>query len=141
MHANLDGTFAMISAALPALRAAPWGRIVTISTSLVVDGSVGTGAYMAGKAGLHGLNRTLARELGPAGIFSNIVMAGVVDTRPRPDALRATLARGAVTGRMTEADEVARLAVFLASPANGHVTGEAVRCDGFFLSPHRHDPA
>jgi 3-oxoacyl-[acyl-carrier protein] reductase len=139
VHANVDGTFALIKAALPSLRSAPWARIVTISTSLVVDGFPGSAAYMTGKAALHGLNRTLAKELGPHGILTNILMAGAVDTLERPPAFRAQLERSAVTGRMTSADEVARAAVFLASPANGHITGESVRCDGFFVSGVRRE--
>jgi NAD(P)-dependent dehydrogenase (short-subunit alcohol dehydrogenase family) len=139
VHANVDGTFALIKAALPALRAARWGRIVTISSSLAVDGFPGSSAYVTGKAALHGLHRTLAKELGPHGILTNILMAGAVETRERPPWFREQLARSAVTGRMTEADEVARAAVFLASPANGHITGEALRCDGFLVSGVRHE--
>jgi 3-oxoacyl-[acyl-carrier protein] reductase len=139
VHANLDGTFAMICAALPALRASAWGRIVTISTGLVADGYPGAAAYASGKAGLHGLHRTLAKELGPAGILANIVMSGAVATRDRPAWLVDSMKRSAVTGRLTEADEVARTVVFLASRANGHVTGEALRCDGFFASPPRRE--
>jgi 3-oxoacyl-[acyl-carrier protein] reductase len=134
VHANIVGTFAMIQAALPLLRASAWARIVTISTGLAVDGFPGSSAYMTGKAALHGLNRTLAKELGPSGILTNILMSGAVETRPRPPALVEQMKQSAVTGRLTEADEVARAAVFLGSRANGHITGEAIRCDGFYVS-------
>jgi 3-oxoacyl-[acyl-carrier protein] reductase len=134
VQANIVGTFAMIQAALPLLRASAWARIVTISTGLVVDGFPGSSAYMTGKAALHGLNRTLAKELGPAGILTNVLMSGAVDTRPRPPALVEQMKQSAATGRLTEADEVARAAVFLGSRANGHITGEAIRCDGFYVS-------
>lgn len=137
VQANIVGTFAMIQAALPLLRAGAWARIVTISTGLVVDGFPGSSAYMTGKAALHGLNRTLAKELGPAGILTNILMSGAVDTRPRPAAMIEQMKQSAVTGRLTEADDVARAAVFLGSRANGHITGEALRCDGFFVSGAR----
>jgi len=141
VHANIDGTFALIKAALPLLRRSAAGRIVTISTGLVVDGFPGTSAYMTGKAALHGLHRTLAKELGPAGILVNVLMSGAVATesRVRPAWFVAQLERSAVTGRLTEADEVARTAVFLGSRANGHVTGEALRCDGFFVGGVRRD--
>jgi len=144
VHANIDGTFALIHAALPRLRATAattWARIVTISTGLVVDGFPGSSAYMTGKAALHGLNRTLAKELGPAGILTNILMSGAVqvESRERPPAMIERMKRSAVTGRLTEADEVARTAVFLGSRANGHVTGEALRCDGFFVSGVRRE--
>jgi NAD(P)-dependent dehydrogenase (short-subunit alcohol dehydrogenase family) len=143
VHANIDGTVALIHAALPRLRASSWARIVTISTGLAVDGFPGSSAYMTGKAALHGLHRTLAKELGPAGILTNILMSGAVATesRVRPASFVAQLKRSAATGRLTEADEVARAAVFLGSPANGHITGEAVRCDGFFVSAARRETA
>jgi 3-oxoacyl-[acyl-carrier protein] reductase len=139
VHANSDGTFAMIQAALPRMRASAWARIVTISTGLVLDGYPGAAAYVAGKAALHGLHRTLAKELGPAGILCNIVMAGAVETHERPAWLLEEMRRSAVTGRMTDADEVARTAVFLGSRGNGHITGEALRCDGFYVSSVRRE--
>jgi NAD(P)-dependent dehydrogenase (short-subunit alcohol dehydrogenase family) len=141
VRANVEGTFALIHAALPVMRTGAWGRIVTISTGLAVDGFPGSSAYMTGKAALHGLHRTLAKELGPSGILTNILMAGAVDTRERPPGLLDQMKRSAVTGRLTEADEVARTALFLGSPANGHITGEALRCDGFYISgPRREAP-
>lgn len=137
VQANVVGTFAMVQAALPVLRASPWARIVTISTGLVVDGMVGSSAYTTGKAALHGLNRTLAKELGPAGILTNVLMSGAVDTRPRPAAFIEQMKQSAATNRLTEADEVARATVFLGSRANGHITGEAIRCDGFYVAAVR----
>jgi 3-oxoacyl-[acyl-carrier protein] reductase len=134
VQANLVGTFAMIQAALPLLRASAWARIVTISTGLAVDGFPGVSAYVTAKAALHGLNRTLAKELGPAGILTNILMSSAVGTRPRPAGLVEQMKQSAVTGRLTEPDEVARATVFLGSRANGHITGEAIRCDGFCVS-------
>lgn len=143
VHANIDGTFALVQAAIPLLRASAAARIVTISTGLVADGFPGTSAYMTGKAALHGLHRTLAKELGPAGILVNVVMSGAVTTeaRERPAWLVEQMKRGAATGRMTEADEVARAAVFLGSRANGHITGEALRCDGLYVSGVRRETA
>ena len=65
--------------------------------------------------------------------------AVAVDTRERPAWLLDQMARSASTGRMTDAEEVARTAVFLGSRGNGHITGEALRCDGFFVSALRHE--
>jgi NAD(P)-dependent dehydrogenase (short-subunit alcohol dehydrogenase family) len=80
------------------------------------------------------------KSWGPYGILTNILMAGaVLNKRERPAWLLEQMARSAATGRMTEADEVARATVFLASPANGHITGEALRCDGFFVSAQRRE--
>lgn len=139
VHANVDGTFGLIRAALPLMRAAPWGRIVTVSTGLVPDGLPGSAAYTTGKAALHGLMRTLAKELAPRGILCNVLMSGTVasEARPRPAWMLEAMARSASTGRLTEEDEVARAAVFLGSPGNGHITGEAIRVDGLFVTPPR----
>jgi 3-oxoacyl-[acyl-carrier protein] reductase len=136
-HANMDGTFAMLKAAVPRLKQATWGRIVTITTGLVEDGFAGASAYVTGKSALHGLNRVLAKELGPSQVLTNVLMAGAVDTRPRPPEFLELLRRSATTGKLTEADDVARATVFLGSRANGHITGAALRCDGFYVSPHR----
>ncbi len=139
VHANLDGSVFLTQAAIPHLRKSGQGRIVTISTGLAVDGNPGSGAYIAAKAAWHGLNRTLAKELGPDAILCNVLMSGAVasEVRVRTPEMLEQMAKSAVTGRLTLADEVARAAVFLASPANGHITGESIRVDGFFVTPPR----
>lgn len=141
VHANVDGAFALVKAAIPAFRAAGFGRLVTVSTGLVEDGLPGAAPYASAKAALHGLHRTLAKEVGPEGILVNVLMAGTVDSdvRPRPKWLRRRLMDAAATRRMTDVNDVARTAVFLGSPANGHIHGEAIRVDGFFVSPVRLD--
>jgi 3-oxoacyl-[acyl-carrier protein] reductase len=139
LRANVEGPVALLQAALPLLKAKGWGRIVNVSTGLVADGQVGSIAYTTPKAAIHGLTRTLAKELAPHGILSNVLMAGAVATesRVRPPHLLKMMAESATTGRLTTADEVARVAVFLGSPANGHINGEAIRADGFFVTPPR----
>jgi NAD(P)-dependent dehydrogenase (short-subunit alcohol dehydrogenase family) len=88
------------------------------------------------KAGLHGLTRTMSRELAAAGILTNLVMAGFVPgDRQLPEDLLSKARAAAATGRTTTATEVANLIVFLCSAANGHVTGELIRADGHFLTP------
>ena len=69
LRSNIDGTYVVIQAVLPWMRSGRWGRIVTVS-STVTDGIVNFGWYAAAKAALHGLTRTLAKELGPAGILA-----------------------------------------------------------------------
>ncbi len=113
-----------------------------MSTGLVVDGSIGATAYVAAKGAMHAFTRTLAKEVGPHGILANVLMAGAVDSevRHRPKEMLALMAAAATTGRLTLAEEVARAAVFLGSRANGHVQGEAIRVDGFFVTPPRWNP-
>ncbi|MEO3926982.1 SDR family oxidoreductase [Micromonosporaceae bacterium B7E4] len=136
LAANLLGHFLLSQAVVGTMRANGWGRIVHLSSGLVEDGRAGSSAYVTPKAGLHGLTRTMSRELASAGILTNLVMAGlVVGERKLPEPLLRQAAAAAATGRTTEAGEVANLVVFLCSAANGHVTGELIRTDGHFLTP------
>jgi 3-oxoacyl-[acyl-carrier protein] reductase len=136
LEANLLGHYLMTRAVVGGMRRRGWGRVVHISTGLVEDGLPGSIAYVTAKAGLHGLTRTMSRELAAAGILTNLVMAGfVVGDRKLPEERLAAAAAAAATGRTTTAEEVANVVVFLCSMANGHVTGELLRADGHFLTP------
>ena len=130
----LEGTYATIQAAVPAMRRAGWGRIINVSSSLAERGLPGAAAYSAAKAGLHGLTRTLAWELGPHGILTNAVLPGLTLTertlRTRSPELLEQVARETATGRLTQPEEVASLIVFLGSAANGHINGELIRVTG-----------
>jgi 3-oxoacyl-[acyl-carrier protein] reductase len=79
LRSTLEGIALTIQCALPLTRKSGWGRIVNISSD-ATDGWPGLGPYATAKAGLNGLTRTLAVELGPANILSNIVMPGAVMT-------------------------------------------------------------
>lgn len=137
LDANLLGHYLLSRALVGSMREQGWGRVVNISTGLVEDGFAGSAAYLTAKAGLHGLTRTMSRELASAGILTNLVMAGfVVGEREIPDEMLKTVAAAAATGRTTTATEVANLVVFLCSQANTHVTGELIRADGHFLTPN-----
>ena len=107
------------------------GRIVLISSGAAEEGAPGLEAYAAAKAALHGLNRSLARGFGRAGILTNVVLPGFIATaRHRqvvPAAVIEHLASLAPTGRLATEAEVARVVVFLAAPANRSVTGATVR--------------
>ena len=117
-------------AVLPAMRRNRWGRIVLISSSVAEEGLPGPGPYGTAKSGLHGLSRSLAWEAGRDGILVNVVAPGFTLTESRPpipDAVVQSLAAGAPTRRLFDADDVAQLIVLLASAANGNLTGEVVR--------------
>jgi 3-oxoacyl-[acyl-carrier protein] reductase len=136
LEANLLGHYLMTRAVVGSMRRQGWGRVVHISTGLVEDGLPGSSAYVTAKAGLHGLTRTMSRELASAGILTNVVMAGfVVGDRQLPGEILSKTAAAAATGRTTTATEVANVVAFLCSQANGHVTGELIRADGHFLAP------
>jgi NAD(P)-dependent dehydrogenase (short-subunit alcohol dehydrogenase family) len=134
VEANLVGHYAVSQAVVGSMREAGWGRIVHLSTGLVEDGFPGSAPYTAAKAGLHGLARTMSRELAGDGIYTNVVMAGFLGDPAMPEEILDQGRRSAATRRLTSPGDVARLIVFLCSPANGSVTGEAVRADGHFLT-------
>ncbi|WP_437544850.1 SDR family oxidoreductase [Sorangium sp. So ce367] len=134
IHDNIDGAFAAIQAAVPSMRARGWGRIVNISSGVALDGVVGAGPYAAAKAALHGLTAVLARELGPHGILTNVVVPGFtltdkVSAHVSPE-LVAQRGKAYPVGRLLRPEEVAPTIVFLCSAANTAVTGEIVRASG-----------
>jgi len=134
VEANLVGQYALSQAVVGSMRRQGWGRIVHVSTGLVEDGFPGSAPYTTPKAGLHGLARTMSRELAAAGIYTNVVMAGFVPGPGLPAEIVEQGRRSAATGRLTTPEEVANVVVFLCSEANGNVTGETVRADGDFLA-------
>jgi 3-oxoacyl-[acyl-carrier protein] reductase len=78
----------------------------------------------------------MSRELAGDGVLTNVVLAGFVPgERQLPPEMLSAAAQAAATGRVSTAEEVARVIVFLCSAANGNVTGELVRADGHFLTP------
>ncbi|WP_441291343.1 SDR family NAD(P)-dependent oxidoreductase [Sorangium sp. KYC3313] len=134
IHDNIDGAFAAIQAAVPSMRARGWGRIVNVSSGVALDGVVGAGPYAAAKAALHGLTSVLARELGPHGILTNVVVPGLtltdrVSAQASPE-LVAQRGKAYPVGRLLRPEEVAPTIVFLCSAANTAVTGEIVRASG-----------
>ncbi|MGW1156978.1 SDR family NAD(P)-dependent oxidoreductase [Streptomyces sp. NPDC002513] len=130
ISANLIGAAAQVRAVLPSMRSRGWGRIVLISSSVAEEGVPGPGPYGTAKSGLYGLARSLAWEAGRDGILVNVVAPGftLTDSRPPiPKAITDALASGTPTRRLSDADDVARLVLFLGSGANGNLTGEVVR--------------
>jgi 3-oxoacyl-[acyl-carrier protein] reductase len=131
---NSEGAYLAIQNVLPAMRRQAWGRIVNISSGIAVDGFAGSGPYAAAKAALHGLTRTLCKELGPAGILVNVVMPGLTLTERNaarlPAELRAQVEQNSPIRRVLPPEEVAPMIVFLCSAANTAVTGEIIRASG-----------
>jgi 3-oxoacyl-[acyl-carrier protein] reductase len=135
LDVNLTGTFLVIQNVLPLL--ADGASIVNIGSRAAAAGVALRAHYTAAKAGVAGLTRSLAKELGPRGIRVNVIAPGVIDTdeeRRIPAAQRTEMARryGALTalGRVGQVDEVAGAVLFLASDLSRYVTGETVNVDG-----------
>lgn len=132
VETTIVGQYALTQAAVRFMREGGWGRIVHVSTALVEDGQPRSSAYTTPKAALHGLTRTMSRELAPAGILTNTVMAGFVPRPGVPAAVVEQASRAAAIGRSSEPQEIANLIVFLCSGANTNITGELIRADGHF---------
>jgi NAD(P)-dependent dehydrogenase (short-subunit alcohol dehydrogenase family) len=133
---NLNAPFRLIQAFAPCMKAAKWGRIVNVSSIWSMITREKRGAYSAMKAGLNGLTRTAAVELGPNGILVNAVCPGYVATDlTRQNNSPADLAQIAATiplRRLAEPEEIASLVGFLCSEQNSYITGQTLIIDGGF---------
>ncbi|HXV76901.1 MAG TPA: SDR family oxidoreductase [Candidatus Polarisedimenticolaceae bacterium] len=133
MRVNLDAAFHLLRGAAPRLRAAGRGAVVLISSINGERGKFGQANYAASKAGLIGLGRTAARELGRFGVRVNVVAPGWVETAMTA-ALPAEVKRQAIgespLGRTATPEDVAAAVWFLCAEMSRHVTGQVLRVDG-----------
>jgi len=135
IEVNLTAPFLMTKAVLPAMRAQNYGRIINISSSggRMVS-TLGGAHYTASKAGLLGLTRAAAKELGKSGITVNAVCPGMIDTEltreHASDELLKQLAANYPVPRLGTALEVADLICFAASEAAGYITGTSLDING-----------
>jgi len=132
---NLSGTFYCCRAALRSLlKARDAGRIINITSITGEVGSAGQGAYVAAKAGVIGLTKTLAREYASRGVTVNAVSPGYIDTdmtaTELPAEKRAELLKTIPLARVGKPEDVAAAVAFLAGPAAGYVTGQVLRVNG-----------
>ena len=130
---NLKGCFTFCRAVAPRFRAQQSGRIVTVASINGIRGKAGQANYAASKAGVIALTKTVARELGPAGITVNCVAPGLVATGMTAD-LPATVRERALAesalGRAGAPEDVAAVVTFLCSGPARHLTGTVIRVDG-----------
>jgi len=133
MATNLRGAFLCSRAALRGMLREKWGRIVNMSSAVALHGNAGQTAYAATKAGLVGLTKSLAREVGGKGITVNAVCPGLLDTEMTshltPEA-RSYYVDQTPVQRAARLDEVAAVVRFLMSEEASYVNGIALPVDG-----------
>jgi len=142
LERNLVHVYALTHRCLDALKQSR-GVIINIGTKCAVTGQGGTSGYAAAKGGLNALTREWAVDLAPHGIRVNCIMPAEVMTplyerwlsqRPDPAASRAAIEQSIPLGhRFTTCEEIADMAVFLASPRSGHTTGQLLHVDGGYV--------
>ncbi|GAB4442551.1 MAG: 3-oxoacyl-ACP reductase FabG [Rhodocyclaceae bacterium] len=133
LDTNLSAVFRLSRAVLRGMLKARAGRIINITSVVAASGNAGQSNYAAAKAGVEGLTRSLAREVGSRSITVNCVAPGFIDTdmtRTLPQAAREQLLREIPLGRMGEPGEIAATVAFLASPAAAYITGATIHVNG-----------
>jgi 3-oxoacyl-[acyl-carrier protein] reductase len=128
---HLTGTYALIKACLPDLRGG--GAVVNVASVAALVGTVGQSNYCAAKAGILGLTRALARELGPLGLRINAVAPGFIETemlRGLPAKQLDEIRRQIPARRLGRPDEVAQLIVYLLSESASYIQGQTIVIDG-----------
>jgi 3-oxoacyl-[acyl-carrier protein] reductase len=139
LDVNLNGAFNVSQAALPGMKAAERGRIINISSGAGLRVSLtGIQAYASAKAGLIGLTRQLAHELGPRGITVNCVAPGFIRCNPTSEKQweaygedgQQRLLSSIATRRLGKPEDVAHAVMFLASDYASWITGQTLAVDG-----------
>jgi 3-oxoacyl-[acyl-carrier protein] reductase len=133
LDTNLTGAYRCAKRAAGKMLRARWGRMIFISSVVGVTGSAGQVNYAASKAGLIGMARSIARELGSRNITANVVTPGFVHTDMTAEITEARQQeiKGTIPlGRMGDAEEIAAAVIWLASSGAGYVTGAVIPVDG-----------
>ena len=133
LNVNLKGTFNTIRHSARQMLKQRSGKIINISSVSGILGNVGQANYAASKAGVIGLTKTMARELGSRGITVNAIAPGFVDTEMTEvlsEEIRENACKQIILGRFGKPEDIANIAVFLASDKADYITGQVISVDG-----------
>ena len=133
METNLRAVWLLSRKVMRGMMKARWGRIINITSVVGAAGNAGQANYAAAKAGVVGMTKSLARELGSRNITVNCVAPGFIDTdmtRALSDEQRKALLQQIPLGRLGAPQDVAAAVAYLASPGGGYVTGAVLHVNG-----------
>ena len=133
MDINLKGAFNGIKAVMRSMMKQKSGRIINISSVVGLTGNAGQANYAASKAGLIGLTKSTAKELSSRGITVNCIAPGYIATDMTDelsDAVKENLNKQIPLGRIGSPDDIAHMALYLASDEAGYITGQTIAVDG-----------
>ena len=133
IETNLRPAFRLARSVMRGMMKARWGRIINVTSVVGASGNAGQANYAAAKAGLAGMTRSLARELGSRNITVNCVAPGFIDTdmtRALSDEQRNALVGQIPLGRLGKPEDIAAAVAFLASPSGDYVTGTVLHVNG-----------
>ena len=133
LNINLTGAFRCTQAVLPGMMRNRWGRIVNISSVVGQAGAAGQANYSASKAGLIGMTKSLAQEMGSRGVTVNAIAPGYIETdmtKVLPDDVKAKILAQVPLGRIGQPDDIAHAVKFLCSEEAGYITGHVLAVNG-----------
>lgn len=138
LDTNLKGAYTAIQAATKPMMKQRWGRIVNIASVVGQMGNAGQANYVAAKAGLIGLTKSVARELASRNVTANAVTPGYIETdmtASLPDEVKAEFNKQIPLGRMGSPGDIAAAVAFLCSDEAGYMTGQVLSVNGGMLMP------
>jgi 3-oxoacyl-[acyl-carrier protein] reductase len=133
LQTNLSAVFRLSRGVMRSMMKARWGRIINITSVVGSSGNPGQANYAAAKAGVAGMSRALARELGSRGVTVNCVAPGFIETDMTStlDESQTSALLGQIPlGRLGSASDIAHAVAFLASPQAGYITGTTLHVNG-----------
>jgi 3-oxoacyl-[acyl-carrier protein] reductase len=133
LDANLKGAFHTTRVCVKGMMKRRSGRIINVTSVVGLSGNKGQANYAASKAGLIGFTKSVAKEYAGRGILANCIAPGYIETDMTgglPEAAKATLLQGIALGRLGRPEDVAGVALFLASDLAAYITGQVLVVDG-----------